>query len=55
MHVVGFRYKNRATHFFVDVNEKATTLNYRRYLDLEVATGTQMDSVFSSLSCEKFN
>ena len=41
MHVVGFRYQNRAKHYFVDGHEKATTLEYRpaytkRYLDLEV-------------------
>ena len=42
MHIVGFRYQNRAKHYFVDGgHEKATTLEYRpantkRYLDLEV-------------------
>ena len=41
MHVVGFRYQNRAKQYFVDGHEKATTLEYRpaytkRYLDLEV-------------------
>ena len=39
--VVGFRYQDRATHYFVDGHEKATTLEYRpaytkRYLDFEV-------------------
>ena len=41
MHIVGFRYQNRAKNYFVDGHEKATTLEYRpaytkRYLDLEV-------------------
>ena len=41
MHVVGFRYQNRAKQYFVNGHEKATSLEYRpaytkRYLDLEV-------------------
>ena len=41
IHVVGFRYQNRAKHYCVDGHEKVTTLEYRpaytkRYLDLEV-------------------